>query len=435
MADYVVKGHITGPTSVLTGGSDAPVATVYLHDLGIGEWFWDFPPAPALDFTRAMADAGLVSVSVDELGYGASGRPPGNESCIGAQADVLHQVVQALLTRHYAVAGGVPALRYSKIVVAGHSIGAAIAEVESYSFDDVAGLAVLGYSNQGSSQDAQTHFLMAGASCAQGGGQDGAPGSYAYFETTDGDFEKSFFNASDADPAVMAAAARLRAPAPCGDYSSVVPSVFLNSARLQSFAKPVLLVFGEKDASYPPSGQQSEASNFSGTKDLVQAVLPDTGHAFTLEHTAGRFQGLVQNWLLGHGWVSRLRVPDGSRPPVPVGPSWPALLVKVFHHSTFSRSHGTVSTYLSCKAPVGARCVGSVALQAPPGAREPAGVAATSRFSIPGRGHERLASRVSRPWRAYLRTHASARLRAVVLVTGRSGETIRLTTDFTSRHG
>ena len=43
-----------------------------------------------------MARAGHVSVTVDRLGYGASGHPPTASSvCIGSQADVAHQIVQA----------------------------------------------------------------------------------------------------------------------------------------------------------------------------------------------------------------------------------------------------------------------------------------------------------------------------------------------------
>src|ERR671930_234292 len=77
---------------------------LYLHGLGLGEWFWKFQAIAKFNYAVQQATAGHVSVTVDRLGYGASSRPPdGGKICIGSEADVPHQIVQALKSGSYAV--------------------------------------------------------------------------------------------------------------------------------------------------------------------------------------------------------------------------------------------------------------------------------------------------------------------------------------------
>src|SRR3954468_8461912 len=89
-ASYTVRGRLTGPTAALRG-TTAAAATLYLHGLDVHDWFWHFDAVPGYDYAREMAKAGFASVTIDKLGYGASGHPTGNSSCVGAQADVVHQ--------------------------------------------------------------------------------------------------------------------------------------------------------------------------------------------------------------------------------------------------------------------------------------------------------------------------------------------------------
>src|SRR6476619_5002225 len=75
---YTVRGHLTAPKK----GKQAGV-TLYLHGLGLGEWLWNFQPVKSYNFVAGMARLGHASVTVDRLGYGASGKPPdGKRVCI-----------------------------------------------------------------------------------------------------------------------------------------------------------------------------------------------------------------------------------------------------------------------------------------------------------------------------------------------------------------
>src|SRR5438309_8951686 len=69
-AAYEIRGRIVGPASSLARSGGA--ATLYLHGLGFGVFFWDFSAVPGYDFAAAQAAAGHVSVIIDRLGYGAS---------------------------------------------------------------------------------------------------------------------------------------------------------------------------------------------------------------------------------------------------------------------------------------------------------------------------------------------------------------------------
>ena len=101
-ATYQVKGHLTGPASALAASSkkkkkkrpkgvDALSPRPRARRVAVG-----LQAVPSYNYAPSRRRPGHVSVTVDRLGYGASGQPPdGNQSCIGSQADVAHQIVQA----------------------------------------------------------------------------------------------------------------------------------------------------------------------------------------------------------------------------------------------------------------------------------------------------------------------------------------------------
>jgi len=74
-ATYTIRGHLTGPQSAFASGQ-APAVTMYLFGEDAGEWNWHLTSIPEYDYATEMAKLGLVSLTVDELGYGASGHPP-----------------------------------------------------------------------------------------------------------------------------------------------------------------------------------------------------------------------------------------------------------------------------------------------------------------------------------------------------------------------
>jgi pimeloyl-ACP methyl ester carboxylesterase len=292
---YEVKGHLIGPA----GSGRSGAVTLYLHGLSFGEFFWNFTAVPRYDYAAAMARAGHASVVIDRLGYGASGRPEGNETCLGADADVAHQIVGKLRSGDYAAQGGAP--RFDEVAIAGHSIGALIANIEAISFSDVDALVAIGYTPQ-VSRDAFEQFYESRAVCDRGGqpAAPGGPGAYAYFQATPAEFEASSF--ATAVPAVRAAADALRAPDPCGDGASIIDGLVQDLKLLSRVNVPVLVVCGRDDATTPSFACPVLKRRYSGSRDASLYYVPHAGHALPLERSAPTFRRHVGAWLQAHGF-------------------------------------------------------------------------------------------------------------------------------------
>ena len=299
---YEVKGHLIGPASELgpTASGRRGAVTLYLHGLSFGEFLWNFTAVPRYDYAAAMARAGHTSVVIDRLGYGTSGHPEGNEACLGADADVAHQIVGELRSGDYG-AQGRRSPRFTKVALAGHSIGALIANIEAISFDDVDALVAMSYAPQITYTTFEQFYQSRGV--CDGGGQPaapGGPGAYAYFQTTPAEFEASAFDS--AVPAVRAAAVALRAPDPCGDGGSIIDGLVQDLKLLARVKVPVFVVCGREDATTPSFACPVLKSRYVGSRDTSLYFVPHAGHALPLERTAPIFRRHVGAWLGAHGF-------------------------------------------------------------------------------------------------------------------------------------
>jgi len=427
---YTIRGHLTIPSSELPTASASTVA-LYLHDFGVGEWFWRFKSVVGYDFARAMASSGHPTLSLAGLGYRPSDRPDGMAPCIGSEADIVHQIIGGLHSGDYQSSG--QRRRFSRVVLAGQSVGALIAQVEAYSFSDAAGLGVFGWADQGASDSAIAHSFQAGGMCALGGqpaDETSGPPGYVYFDQTDSDFRSGFFNQANTDPAVVDAATALRPRGPCGDIDSVVPAITTDSSHLSNIAVPVLLVYGESDASYPPSGAQQQAQQYSASTDVSTVVLAHAGHAFTLERTAPAFRGALDHWL-----DTRWPVPTVSGPHPHPGPTGPVATLRLAPSSLSMGRTGRVRLAVQCAAPASRSCHGRVTLRAiasstrrPPGSAHPprrvGRVIAYARFLIRTGPTQRVLLYIDR--RAQRALVAAKRLDATVTAVGATSRGIPL---------
>jgi pimeloyl-ACP methyl ester carboxylesterase len=312
---YDIKGHLTGPRSVLSRSSRrrAGVA-LYLHGLGFGEWLWHFtgrapteaPISPvsrpsSYNYALAQAKAGHTSVTIDRLGYDASGHPEGTKSCLGGQADIAHQVIEALRSGSYVVEGGKP-IRFRKVALVGHSIAGQIAMIEAYSFKDVDALVDVSFSFQNLPR-AQVAFGPARDACLTGGqrAELGGPPGYAYFgQPTPSDFQAIMFHSPRAD--VRDAATALRNQDPCGDLDSIIAALLQQRAELARVRVPVLVICGTNDALYAALGCRMQADRFSRSRSVTVELVRRAGHAITLERSAASFRRKLSRWLRRRGF-------------------------------------------------------------------------------------------------------------------------------------
>lgn len=297
---YEVSGWLVAPRSALSKRDLA--VTLYLHGYGGGHW--RFKDVPGYDFAGAMARLGHISVVIDRVGYGVSQKPFGFDSCLGAQADMAHQIVGQLRKGSYQADLTTP-IAFGEVAIAGHSIGGGVAELEAYSYRDVDALVTLAHADSDFSPQANTEFARTEAVCATGGEdkykeRGEGPAGYAYFPTTDEDTVRLFyFNVA---PEVLAKVLPRRERDPCGDLGSFGPTVALNQLRVKELTIPVLLGFGENDAVFGPGVASAQAARYERETGVTSFTLPDTGHIMMLEQTAPQLRSRVHAWLADQGF-------------------------------------------------------------------------------------------------------------------------------------
>ncbi|MGW6444877.1 alpha/beta hydrolase [Lentzea sp. NPDC055074] len=99
--------------------------------------YWDVGYEPSThSFTRSQNSAGFATLALDRLGTGRSSKPLSALVTASTQASAVHQVISTLKPR------------FTKVIVAGHSIGSAMAMIEAGTYRDVDGVLVTGFTHK-----------------------------------------------------------------------------------------------------------------------------------------------------------------------------------------------------------------------------------------------------------------------------------------------
>jgi alpha-beta hydrolase superfamily lysophospholipase len=285
---YTVKGTLVGPAGSLAAPT-SPRINVLVHDITTGGWFWRMPGHPDVDYAARLADGGEISLVIDRLGYDASPVRSGTSTCLGSQADVLHQIIEQVR----AGSASVPAPE--EVVVHAHSVGAAIAQAEASRWKDVDGLVLMSWSDAGVAPRAVRESAVQHAACLLGGGRDGAPRGYAWYGRTEADFRSIHF-ATAAD-GVQRDAAGLRNPDPCGDAISLAQLVVLGNLLTRTIDVPVLLLFGGEDVLNRPGAAHLQRNAYSPGAEVTVHEDPAAGGALPLEAGAADLRSRILDWL------------------------------------------------------------------------------------------------------------------------------------------
>lgn len=299
---YTVRGRMVGPRWALQARS--PLATLYIHGFGLTGLSWELDEVPGYDYLTEMARLGHVSVAVDLLGYSRSDKPDGRFTCIGAYADITHQVIEQLRAGTYSTARRSP-VGFQRVVLAGHDIGGPVVEIEAYSFGDIDGLMVMGWAEQGVSGTAFEWAVIRPQVPCLLGGQRVAPGGPSGYETYPPSFEEAMVAFHDVEPAVVDALRdQAQLLSPCGVFGSLVSAVVVNQLRLGEIEVPVYLLYADHDFVFSREGAEQQADRFSGSNDVTTTHV-DTGHFPWLERKAPSVRAEISNWLWSRGFVSR----------------------------------------------------------------------------------------------------------------------------------
>lgn len=286
---YTIRGTLTGPADAIERGDSA---TLYLHAVTQGEFYWRFDAVPGYNFVQQQAERGNVSVTIDRLGYGESDRPPGLESCFGSQADTSNQVLRALKSGDYEIESGEPAT-FEKVFVAGHSAGGLTATILSYAFPDSEGLINFGWADQSSSEFTVTQLTETNQRCTM----EALTGGDSYTPFGNDKEGILFFSAT---PEVRAAVPEPQDD-PCGDLLTFGNGIAANLIGVAQTTDPVLIVAGANDKLFPPPALEIQAFRYFNSSDVTYELLANTGHGFNYEITRMQSVDLVDRWLTAHG--------------------------------------------------------------------------------------------------------------------------------------
>ncbi|WP_121258010.1 alpha/beta hydrolase [Nocardioides ferulae] len=290
---HEVRGRLVGPAGQLTGSTLHRV-NVLVHDVSTGGWFWNLRRHPAFDYAGNLARRGEVSLVLDRLGHGRSPLADGTGTCLGAQAQMLHELVQHLYSGKYAAADGhAPAATH--VVLHGHSAGAAIAQLTASIDRDVEGLVLMSWSDLAPSTTALTEAATQTATCLTGGETFGDREHYALFGGTDAAYRKLLF--ASAPAAVQRAATARRTPTPCGDALSLAGLLTSGNLAKLRVDVPVLLLFGGKDALLGGAAAALQPGSYAPSADVTTRTFPGAGSALPLEKQAPKVRRAVVRWL------------------------------------------------------------------------------------------------------------------------------------------
>lgn len=286
-APYTVRGTLVAPRSALDSGD---AATLYLHAVTWGQYYWRFQGVPGYDMAHQLAEQGHVSVAIDRLGYGDSDRPPGDGTCFGSEADVAHQMVQALRTGGYTLDGG-GGVAFERVYTGGSSVGGMIANLEAAHFGDVDGVMNLSWGDFAASPYAGGEVADASLRCAQGG-DPGADPQYAVFARDSRD--TFYFNS--AEPAIRETVPALN-PDPCNQLLSLGPAVATDSLMLGQIDVPVLVMFGDADAVFPPPAADQQEARYTGSPEVTKVIIEDASHYPLIEANHLDAVAAIDAWL------------------------------------------------------------------------------------------------------------------------------------------
>jgi pimeloyl-ACP methyl ester carboxylesterase len=295
-----VPVSLVGTTQTMFGKLCAPRGATAVQVLIPGGTYngsyWDIQYTPETrSYRQSMNAAGYATLAVDRLGTGQSSKPLSALVTASAQASAVHQVIQSIRPR------------FTKVVVGGHSIGAAMAMIEAGTYRDVDAVLVTGMTHRmnlitvlpvlANMIPAALDLKFLGKTLDLG-----------YLTTAPGTRYQAFHS-----PGVDVSGAMA--------YDESTKDVFAATEAVDTIAltnvvipftkqinAPVLLVVGDGDTHFcgRPLGSDcssaaalraSEAPFFSDAARLQTYVLAGYGHSINYAPNAPTYHQVVKDWL------------------------------------------------------------------------------------------------------------------------------------------
>lgn len=257
--------------------------------------YWDIAHTPEIrSFRLAMNRAGYATLAVDRLGTGASSKPPSAMVTALTQAEALHRVVGALRPR------------FEKVVLGGHSIGAAMAMIEAGNHRDVDGVLVTGMTHRMNLLTVVPVLadMIPAPLDPRLGGRGLDPG---YLTTSPGTRYSAFHRPG---PLIGPAVADDESTKDVFATTEAVDTLLMTNVVIPATRRidvPVMIALGEdthfcgaplgSDCSSPEALRRSEAPFFSEAARLHTYLLKGYGHSLNYAPNAPDYHRAVVDWM------------------------------------------------------------------------------------------------------------------------------------------
>jgi pimeloyl-ACP methyl ester carboxylesterase len=272
-----------------------PVVQLLVHGITYGQYYYDFPYKPdQYSYVTHATEAGYPTLNIDRIGYSKSSHPAPEQLTLDANAFVLHQLIQAL---H---AGEIRAVAGEDVMLVGHGYGALTAVKHQAQYGDADYLILTGYTQQyAHAQNLPAHLTPSETLPAY---QDDTPrfnGLSPGYRTTTPGTRDIYYYTSNADSTVIAVDDRHKQTVTDAELTTATDVL---DASLD-VTVPVLEIVGDQDAVFCGMNPCTAPLGATTTEpilwpaDFTMEVLPATGHAVFLHHTAPTAFSTIKTWM------------------------------------------------------------------------------------------------------------------------------------------
>ena len=280
------------------GPAAGKTVQLLLHGSTYARYYWDFPyQADHYSYVRSATKRGYATFNLDRIGNGASDHPDGNLVDIGANAFVVHQVVQALR------AGNVASQRFEKVIVVGHSMGSLTTVKYAGSFPGEAdGIILTGFLHDVNFDFVNSVLLPAFYPATLDPKFAGQFPNFDYLTTVPGT-RGALYYLPNTDPQVLALDESLKQTTSIGELNTG-PAIAFDPISLQ-IQGPVQVVIGEFEpifcgnhvnCSDKAAVQNYEKSFYSAAACVQTAVIKAAGHDLNLQTNADAAYSQMLSW-------------------------------------------------------------------------------------------------------------------------------------------
>lgn len=270
---------------------------IAIHGSTYSHLYWDFPYQPeAYSYVRRATAAGYAVLNIDRIGIGQSDHPPAADVTIGANAHVVHQIVQALRGGSLVVPS-FGRIRAERVALVGHSLGSVISIAEAATYGDVDGIVLTGVSHTVTEALQEIFAVLYPANLDPLFAGRNIPDGYL---TTIPGARGVFYFAPSADPLVIAIDEQTRETTTTAELDTAFPALFLSGG----VHVPVFVIVGDQDAAFcdPAScsaagGLTLEAGFYPPDACVETSVIAGAGHDLNLHFQAQQAYDDILEWL------------------------------------------------------------------------------------------------------------------------------------------